>query len=233
VKEVLLAQWDRSDQQEETEARLIERARQGDHDAFGELVRRHRPKAHGWASRMTQDPYLADDIVQEALLRAFMHLGTLMDVGCFLPWLRRIVRNQAMMKLRRGGPYRNERPFTSFETVIRSDQADWENVESILASLTRDTSDQTSHGNPEQYVLRKETLETILGLFGCLKRRERAIFEAYFFKHLTTQEIAGMFDTTTASIYKTISRTRQKLQHERIRVYIREHLSMRREGFSR
>ncbi|WP_158301728.1 RNA polymerase sigma factor [Paenibacillus mesophilus] len=219
MKEALLRQWGRSDPHNETDARLVERSRQGDHDAFGELVRRHRPKAHGWASRMTLDPYMADDIVQEALLLAFMHLSSLVDIGRFVPWLHRIVRNQAMMKLRRGGPYRNERPFTSLVTVIRPDQVEWEITENMLAGMTRDTSDPSIHGNPEQYVLRKETLETVIGLFGCLSRRERAIFEAYYFKHLSPREIARMFDTSTASIYKTISRTRQKLKLERIRVY--------------
>lgn len=220
MKEVLLGQWDRSDQQKETEARLIERARQGDHDAFDELVRRHRPKAHAWASSMTQDSYLADDIVQEALLRAFVHLGTLVDASRFLPWLYRIVHNQAMMKLRRGGPYRNERPFTSLDTVTLPDRVDLENMENMIAYMSRDPMDHSTHGNPEQYVLRKETLEAVVGLFGCLNRRERDVFEAYFFNHMSPHEIAGMFDTTTASIYKTLSRTRQKLQRERIRVYI-------------
>jgi RNA polymerase sigma factor (sigma-70 family) len=216
--------------QDEKETELIERAQQGDHDAFSELVRRHRSKAHAWAIGITQDPYMADDIVQDALIKAFMHLGTLVDVARFLPWLHKIVRNQALMKLRRGGPYGKERPFTSFETNIQSDRVDWENVESILTYMVRNKEHENEmNSNPEDLVVRKETLETILELFSCLNRRERGIFEAYLFKHLSPQEIAGMYDVTTTSVYKTISRTRQKLQHERIRVYINEHLIRRRE----
>lgn len=218
------------DEREEDESTLIARAQQGDHDAFSELVRRHRSKAHAWASGITQDPYMADDIVQDALLKAFMHLGTLVDVARFLPWLHSIVRNQAMMKLRRGGPYGKERPFTSFESSAVSERVDWEDVESILTYMVRNKEKQReTNATPEEAVIRKETLETILGLFTCLNRRERGIFEAYFFRHLTPEQIAGMFDTTKASVYKTISRTRQKLQHERIRVYINEHLIQRRE----
>ncbi|MBP1989379.1 RNA polymerase sigma factor [Paenibacillus eucommiae] len=229
MKEIVIGPSITGDQ-EEKEAALIERAQQGDHDAFGELVRRHRSKAHAWATGITQDPYMADDIVQDALIKAFMHLGTLVDVARFLPWLRTIVHNQAMMKLRRGGPYGKERPFTSFETSIRSDRVDWENVESILTYMLRNKEQEYEiHSNPEELLVRKETLETILGLFSCLNHRERGIFEAFFFKHLSPQEIANMFDITTTSVYKTISRTRQKLQHERIRVYINEHLIQRRE----
>jgi len=229
VKGIVIGQSIIGDQ-EEKEAELIERAQQGDHDAFSELVRRHRSKAHSWATGITRDSHMADDIVQDALLKAFMHLGTLVDVTRFLPWLHRIVRNQAMMKLRRGGPYGKERPFTSFESSTKSDQVDWENVESILTYMVRNKEQEIEdRSNPEEVVVRKETLETILGLFSCLNLRERGIFEAYFFKHLSPQEIASIFDTTTTSIYKTISRTRQKLQHERIRVYINEHLNQRRE----
>ncbi|MDF2713969.1 MAG: polymerase subunit sigma-24 [Paenibacillus sp.] len=69
---------------EPTDGSLIERARAGDRDAFGELVRRHRTKAFDWARNVARDPHLAEDIVQEALLRAFMHLGTLADMNRFL-----------------------------------------------------------------------------------------------------------------------------------------------------
>lgn len=80
-----------------------------DPDAFGELVRKSRAKAFGLAYSITQDHHLAEDVVQEALVRAFLRLGTLVDTNRFTPWLAKIVRNEAYMKLRRGGPYRRER----------------------------------------------------------------------------------------------------------------------------
>lgn len=88
---------------QEADRELVERARSGDQEAFSELVRTHRAKAYGWANKITRDAYLAEDIVQDALIRAFLHLGALADTSRFLPWLQTIVRNQAYMKLRRGG----------------------------------------------------------------------------------------------------------------------------------
>lgn len=215
---------------EDNESELIERAQSGDHAAFSELVRRHRAQAHNWAKGLAQDPYLAEDIVQEALMKAFVHLGTLVDVTRFLPWLHRIVRNQAMMKLRRGGPYRHEQPFTSLARRTSSDQVDWEDVESIMTYMMRVRMDEAGAApNPEEQVVRRETMETILNLFTCLKPRERGIFEAYFFRQLSPQEIAELFNMTMGSVYKSLARTRQKLQHERIRVYIQEHLMRRRD----
>jgi RNA polymerase sigma factor (sigma-70 family) len=89
-----------------TDQALVEQARHGDQEAFGELVRRHRAKAFGWAASITRDDFTAEDIVQDALIRAFLHLSKLLDSTRFVPWLQRIVYNQAYTKLRRGGPYR-------------------------------------------------------------------------------------------------------------------------------
>jgi len=227
MKEIVIG---KSFHTEDNESELIGRAQSGDHDAFSELVRRHRAKAHHWANGFAQDPYLAEDIVQEALMKAFVHLGTLVDVTRFLPWLHRIVRNQAMMKLRRGGPYRHEQPFTSLARRISADQVDWEDVESIMTYMMSIRSQEAgSVSNPEEQIVRKETMETILNLFTCLKPRERGIFEAYFFRQHSPQEIAALFNMTMGSVYKSLARTRQKLQQERIRVFIQEHLMRRRD----
>lgn len=96
----------------------VKRAQLGDTEAFSELIEQHRSTAHRWADRMTGDPHLADDVVQDALICAFLHLGSLEDTSRFLPWFYRIVINQASMRLRRGGPYRQERPFTSIGAAM-------------------------------------------------------------------------------------------------------------------
>lgn len=125
-----------SAEQAELDQTLVERAQQGDTEAFGELIEQHRSKARGWAERMAGDPHMADDIVQDALIRAFLHLGSLVDTSRFLPWFHRIVRNQANMRLRRGGPHRKERPFASMGAAVNDgSEVDWENLDSILYHL--------------------------------------------------------------------------------------------------
>lgn len=200
---------------------LVERARQGDTEAFGELIEQYRSKARDWAERMTGDPYLADDVVQDALIRAFLHMGSLADTSRFLPWLHRIVRNQANMRLRRGGVHRKERPFASMGTAAETDgsRADWENLDSILYHLSRTAADAAAREqDPAEHLLRKETYETIHALLHCLNRKERDIFKAYFFRQLSPEEIAAMYRMPTGSIYTYIHRSRQKLRKEHIRV---------------
>lgn len=57
----------------------VRRACSGDREAFGELVRLHRARAFGWARSMAGDPHLAEDVVQDALVRAFLQMGSLLD----------------------------------------------------------------------------------------------------------------------------------------------------------
>ena len=57
-------------------------------------------------------------------------------------------------------------------------------------------------------------------LLHILTKRERAIFEAHFFGELPPAEIAKLFDTSTANIYNSLSRSRAKVRKERIRVSI-------------
>jgi RNA polymerase sigma factor (sigma-70 family) len=70
---------------------LVRRARVGDLEAFGLLVRATQAMAHGVASSVLRDPDLAKDAVQDAYLRAFRRIRDLEDPAMFPGWLRRIV----------------------------------------------------------------------------------------------------------------------------------------------
>ncbi|PTM57868.1 RNA polymerase sigma factor [Desmospora activa] len=207
---------------------LVERAREGDSDAFAELVRRHRAKAHGWAQSITHDPHMAEDIVQDAFIRAFLRFGTLLESNRFLPWLRRIVQNEALGKVRRGGPYRKEQPFSSLKPVMHESEVNYEDIDSILDYLTRSRGqEEGSRYNPHEILVQKDILETIRQLLSCLSRRERSIFEAYFFEQLTPQEIADLLSTTTGNVYTSLHRAKQKVQRERIRIFLQRHIHIR------
>ncbi|MCR8630515.1 RNA polymerase sigma factor [Paenibacillus radicis (ex Xue et al. 2023)] len=216
--------WQNQDQE------LVERAQQGDTEAFGQLIHTYRERAKRWAERMTRDPYMADDIVQDALIRAFLHLGSLVDTNRFLPWLHRIVQNQANMRLRRGGPYKREQPLTSFQNAransAASSQIDWDDLDHILHHLTQSASDEADKQNdPAEHLLRKELFETIHTLLHCLSRKERNIFEAHFFRQLAPDEIADLYNTTVGSVYTYIHRSRKKLREEQVRVFMDGHQS--------
>lgn len=213
-----------------SEEELVEKARTGDPDAFGELVRRHRAKAFGIAHSLTQDHHLAEDVVQDALVRAFLHLGTLIDAARFSPWLAKIIRNEAYMKVRRGGPHGKERPFTSLEgTSPEFGADDWHDIDRVLFQLSRSALDSARQAyDPAAALLRKELVDGIRSLLHCLSPREKRIFEAYFFEQLPPQDIAALLNTAVANVYNSISRARSKMQQERIRVHISMYVQRRR-----
>lgn len=230
-----------------TEERLTAMAREGDRQAFGELVRRSRAKMYSYARSLTQDHHLAEDVVQEALVRAFLHVGRLMDHSRFRPWLARIVQNQAYMKLRRGGPYAKEKPFSGLESGNGSESwrngrmgpvgmnggstEDWRDIDRVLFHLSRHTEEAARQSNdPAAALLRKEMVDGIRQLFDCLSARERDIFEAHFFRHVSPNEIALVLDTSVANVYNSISRARGKLQRERLRLHVSLYIEQRREA---
>ncbi len=214
------------------DSQLVRRAQQGDQEAFGELIRRHRRQVYGYARNIMQESYHAEDIVQDALIRAFLHLGTLVDVTKFLPWLQRIVRNQAYSLMRRGSVVK-EKPFSSLQRAESDTDAGdetWSNLDNILHRMSRTYAEQsTNAGNPEERFMRRELHQTIIAVLGCLNQRERQIFESHFFEHLSPPEIAKLFSLSAANVYQIISRSRRKVAQERIRLIVDQYMMERRD----
>ncbi|KQL45101.1 RNA polymerase subunit sigma-24 [Brevibacillus choshinensis] len=210
---------------------LVERAKAGDREAFGELVRRHRAKVYGYARSYTQEPFMAEDIVQDALIRAFLHLGTLMDSRRFLPWLHRIVRNQAYTRMQKG-PQKREQVFSGLRPNYRDQEpTDWEDLDSILHRLSSKWSQPADpNTNPEDVMVRRELLQTITGMLHCLNPRERRIVESHFFDHLSPMEIARLFQISQANVYQILSRSRKKLIQEKTRVVVDQYVQSRKEA---
>jgi len=76
----------------------------GDPDAFGELFRRHRDRMWALALRMTRDPEVAADAVQEAFIAAFRGADSFRGEAAVTTWLHRIVVNSCLDRLRRTKP---------------------------------------------------------------------------------------------------------------------------------
>jgi RNA polymerase sigma factor (sigma-70 family) len=85
----------------EEAAALVERARDGDREAFGALVRRFQNLAVATAWARLRDPERARDAAQDAFIDAFLHLGQLREAAAFPGWLRRIVAKHCDRQTRR------------------------------------------------------------------------------------------------------------------------------------
>src|SRR5882724_3094637 len=83
------------------EAPLIARARAGDAQAFTDLVNQYERKIYRLAKHITQNDEDAEDVLQEAFLKAYEHLDSFQGNSKFYTWIVRIAVNEALMKLRK------------------------------------------------------------------------------------------------------------------------------------
>lgn len=79
---------------------LLARSQRGDAEAYGMIVKQHQARIHGYILRMVRDPTLAEDLTQEAFIRAYRKLHLYDLERPFLPWLFRLSANLTQNHLR-------------------------------------------------------------------------------------------------------------------------------------
>jgi len=129
----------------EGEPALVERARAGDRDAFEELVRRHADRLYAVVLRFVADGDEAQEVTQEAFLRAWRSIPRFEGRSAFFTWLYRIGINEAKRRAARRPPIHvasledepvPEAPDWSEAPETRSDQQDLRRVlEEAIRSL--------------------------------------------------------------------------------------------------
>ncbi|WP_158289625.1 RNA polymerase sigma factor [Paenibacillus flagellatus] len=192
---------------------LVEKARNGDAASFGELVRLHRSRMLGWASRVVRDRATAEDIVQDALVQTLRKIGRLEQPDKFLPWLRTLVRNQALMSLRSGWS-RNETPdrFEEGDSPTWSSPAGW----------------HEAVDDPQAEAIGRLVAEDLRMLLSRLSPRDRAIAESHLLGGLSVREVAAQRNMTDGAVYTAVSRTRKKLEEARYEDEIERYAAARR-----
>lgn len=88
-------------QREESERSIIQRAQNGDEQAFATLFQSHKKRVYSVCLLMTKDVAEAEDLTQEAFLQVFRSIGSFRGDSAFSTWLYRIAVNTVLMKRRR------------------------------------------------------------------------------------------------------------------------------------
>jgi RNA polymerase sigma-70 factor (ECF subfamily) len=104
------------------EPELVERSRAGDRSAFEELVRRHADRLYAVVLRFVADADEAEDVTQEAFLRAWRSIGSFEGRSRFFTWIYRIGINEAKRRTERKSP---ARAFGSIEDGPIEEAPDW------------------------------------------------------------------------------------------------------------
>src|SRR5512142_128010 len=187
------------------ELALVEAARAGDIGAFEELVKRYDRNVFRIAQHITQNREDAEDVVQEAFLKAYGNLGQFQGQSKFYTWLVRIAVNEALMKLRRRRP----------ERMVSLD----EDVKTEDDTLPREVADWSP--NPEQQYTQAE-LKDILGkTINGLPPSFRTVFVLRDVEGLSTEETAEALNLSIPAVKSRLLRARLQLR-ERLTKYFKK-----------
>ena len=177
---------------EMTDGAVVSRARAGDPDAFRLLVERHSQPIFRVAYRMTGNEHDADDVVQEAFLRAYRQIDSFEERANFGTWLHRIAVNCALDLLRARG--RMDRHYGG-------DPEDAEMSGEIRTDPEQDRLLMSAE-------LRKEVVAAMERLSG----NERTAFVLRHFEGMPVEEIGKTMGIQVNAAKHTIFRAVRKLR---------------------
>src|SRR3990172_11801713 len=151
---------------------LVEQARGGNLDAFGELVNRHERKIFRLTQHITSNREDAEDALQDSFLKAFSRLSQFHGESQFYTWLVRIAVNESLMKLRKRKAHPTfslDEPIETGDDLMPRDHGTWED-------------------NPEQMYAQQELREILDRAVQSLPPIFRTVFVLRDIDQLSTEE---------------------------------------------
>lgn len=176
---------------EQTTAADVVRSQHGDTAAFARLVRVHHSYAYGLALRLVCNEAEAEDVVQEAFVRAWKNLSHFDPNTRFTTWLYRIVTNLSLDCLRS----RKHRP--SPEGLLPGD------------ALTEGLAD---HDTPETLTSSRDLAKIIESLAGMLPETQRLVFTLRDIQDLSIAEVCDCTGLSSESVRSNLHYARKKLR---------------------
>lgn len=172
---------------ESTDQTLIMRTRAGEANAFGQLVQRYQTSVFNVCYRMMGTRQEAEDLAQEAFIRAYGRLHLFDNNRPFGPWMRTVATNLCLNRLQRSS------------AIV-------DPLNDIAERLT--TEDE---GNPETVTVQNEDAARIHGAINQLPPNYRAVIELRHFQGLSYEEIARELGLTLAAVKTNLYRARKEL----------------------
>ena len=179
----------------EVDQLLVERAQRGDKRAFELLVEKYQHKLARLVSRLVRDPGEAEDVTQEAFIKAYRALPSFRGDSAFYTWLYRIGINTAKNFLVATG----RRAPTS--TEVDAEEAEgYEGSESLHDINT-----------PESLLLSKEIAATVNAAIESLPEELRSAIQLRELEGMSYEEIAKLMDCPIGTVRSRIFRAREAI----------------------
>lgn len=176
----------RTNDDSDRERELLTRVRNGERDAFGELVERYLPRAIALAMRLLRHREDAEDLVQDAFLSALQHIDSFDLQRPFWPWLSRIIVNRGLDL-----------------SAARSTRA--------TSALNDEVSD--SKPSPAEAAERSEIRDEFRRTLAILPERRRMVVQLFEVDGFSVAEIAKLLDSSPATIRWHLHVARRQLRN--------------------
>jgi RNA polymerase sigma-70 factor (ECF subfamily) len=188
------------------ESALVARAKAGDAAAFSELVEHYDRRVFRMAKQITQNDDDAEDVLQEAFLKAYTHLDDFQGNSKFYTWIVRIAVNEALMKLRKRRADRSvplDEPIDTGEDEVAREIAVWDD-------------------NPEDVYSREELTEILDEAVQSLKPAYRTVFVLRDIEELSIEETAEALGLSISAVKSRLLRARLQLREKLTRQFKRK-----------
>ena len=180
------------------EQKLIQRIRDGEHELFYELIRPYERRIYAAAFAIVRNDADADDVAQEAVLKAFKHIRQFRGEARFSTWLIQITVNEARMRRRKEHadimePIDDGKDKDKDDSYTPRDFADWREI-------------------PSEALERKEVRQKLAEALAALGQIYREVFVLRDMQHLSIEETAKALGISTASVKTRLLRARLMLR---------------------
>jgi len=185
---------------------LVERVKNGDISAYDELVRKYDRQIFRIAQHITQNREDAEDVMQDAFLKAYEKLDQFQGNSKFYTWLVRIAVNESLMRLRK----RRTGKMVSID----------EDIETEEGTVPRDLADWAP--DPEQNYTQAELAEILRKTIQGLPPGFRVVFVLRDVDGLSTEETAESLGLSVPAVKSRLLRARLQLRERLARYFKRK-----------
>ena len=182
---------------EQLDEDLVLRVQRGDKSAFDFLVIKYQHKIIQLVNRYVKDPSEAQDVAQEAFIKAYRALGNFRGDSAFYTWLYRIAINTAKNYL-----------------VSRSRRSADYQVDIQDAEALENAPQLQGMGTPERLLLNQEIIDTIKTAIDKLPEEMRTAIMLREFEGMSYEEIAEAMDCPVGTVRSRIFRAREAIDNK-------------------
>ena len=178
---------------------IIRRVLDGDTASFELIMRRYNRRLYRVARGVLRNDADAEDVVQDAYIRAYEHLSRFEGRGAFSAWLTKIALNEALGRLRGADAAGSH---VSFDDPEESEEANY------MANLN------SSLPSPEQNAARREVRHMLESAIDALPDAYRMTFILCGVEEMSVAETADCLDVEQATVKSRYHRARNILMHQ-------------------